>query len=170
VPLCKRKILLLIAGSIGFVAGGIFVFSISESQMQCDPLIAKIGGILGVLFFGLCGLCGIIKLFDTKPGLILDSEGIIDNSSGVSAGRIPWNEIIDINTTVVANQNFLVFHVTNPEKYVGRGNYFKRKINAANLKYFNSPIHISANTLKNDFDALTELILGYYQKYGKGDN
>ena len=110
-------------------------------------------------------LLGRCQFFDSKPGLVLSPDGINDNSSGVSAGLIPWSEIVSINITSLHSQKFLTFIVENPEKYAEQGSYLKRKMDAANLKYFDSPIQISSNALKMDFQELTEIVNQYYDQY-----
>ena len=93
IPLSKKKITLLLFAAIAFIAGGIWIainperfipniFGITNSE------IIRICGIVGILFFGAAGIYGIMKLFDKKVGLIIDSNGITDNSNASSIGLI----------------------------------------------------------------------------------
>ena len=111
----------------------------------------------------MCGFVGIKKLFDKSPGLVLNSEGILDNSSGLSAGVIPWSEVVDIREYQVQKQKFVSIHVQDPEKYANNGNALKRMANRANIKMCGTPINISANSLKIGYEELLETIQEYYR-------
>jgi hypothetical protein len=121
-----------------------------------------------IAFFGLCGLSALFKLFDFSPGLVIDAEGIVDNSSGVSAGRIPWSDIRGFTVTTVQGQRFLTVKVANPKKYVQRGHVLKRLLVNANATYFGGAIQISANSLKIDFDELVRVANEFREKYRSG--
>src|SRR5262245_14098871 len=158
IPQSKSKVALLLLGSAAFVGGSIWIWSVADSQTRFSPLFLKGVAGAGVCFFGLCGLYGFVKLFDGRPGLIIDAEGIVDHSSAVAAGRIPWEEVTGIRVSEIAGQRFLVIEVVDPQKYVARGGFFKRMVNAANAKMTGSPINISANSLRLKFDDLLRVL------------
>lgn len=145
------------------LAAGIWL--IADSQTKYNPLYMRVVAIICASSFSLCGIYVFVKLFDTTPRLIIDSEGIIDNSSGFSAGRIPWREIQGISVTTMNSQKFLTFHVENSQKYIERGNWLKRELNAVNLRYFGSPIQISANSLRINFDELNKAVDEFHKRY-----
>ena len=168
IELSKVKIMLLILGAIIFVLLGAWVLSLDaqtiENQRRFNsPSLVYGVGIASIIFFGLCGLVGIKKLFDKSPGLIINSKGILDNSSGVSAGIIPWAEIVSIGEYQVQKQKFISIQVTDPEKYANNGNALKRMANRANIKMCGTPINISANSLKISYSELLETITEYYR-------
>lgn len=167
IPLSKTKLVLILLGSIAFVVIAVWIWSISDIQTKRSPLFLQAVSLLGSLFFGMCGIYAARKIFDKKPGLILDSEGLVDNSSGVSAGRIPWSEITGIRVSKLAKQKFLSIHVEEPKAYLGKGNFFVRKLNATNLKLYGTPIHISSNSLKINFENLVELVSEYFEKFSQ---
>ena len=73
-------------GAIAFVVAGIWAATDSERFIPnifriTNPEIISIGGIVGILLLGAAGMYGIKKLFDKKVGLIIDSNGITDNSN-----------------------------------------------------------------------------------------
>lgn len=152
--LSKRKIALLIFGSIAFVGASIGLWYIADSQPRSELLYVKGVALAGISFFGLCGIYGCIKLFDGRPGLLIDKEGIVDNSSAVSAGRIPWSEITDLKISQIAGQRILTIEVSDAEKYIAGCNLLKRMLNSANTKLLGSPVNISANSLQMSFDEL----------------
>jgi hypothetical protein len=158
VPLSKHKIVLVLLGSIAFVAIAIWMWSYAESQRRYPPLYVRSAAVACGLFFGACSVYAFFKLLDSKPGLIVDLNGIVDNSSGVAAGRVPWDEIVAVKSSEIMGGRFLTIVVSNPQKYVGRGNFLLRMSNAANMKLTGSPINISSTALALKFDDLEEII------------
>ncbi len=158
IALSKTKITLLCLCSFAFVAGSYWIWSIADAQPRFNPLFCKAIAVAGAIFFGLCGFYSCMKIFDGKPGLIIDKEGIVDNSSGVAAGRIPWDEINGFAVGGNGRQRFVVIYVIDPQRYVDRGGSLKRMLNAANLRFMGSPINISSNTLNVSFDELLQLL------------
>jgi len=168
IELSKTKILFLIGGSIAFVILGSWFLTMDiqtiENQRKFNsPEIVYGVGIVTMIFFGLCGLIGIKKLLSKSPGLILNSDGVVDCSSGISHGMIPWAEVVAVSEYKVQRQKFVSIHVKDPEKYVDSGNIFKRMANKANLKMCGTPINISANALQISYDELIETIDEYFK-------
>jgi len=169
IELSKVKIILITLGAITFVLLGVWFFSLDaetiESQRRFNsPTLVYGIGFISIVFFGLCGLFGIKKIFDKSPGLVVSSDGILDNSSGISAGIIPWSEVVSIGEYQVQKQKFISIQVTDPEKYANNGNALKRMANRANIKICGTPINISANSLKINYRELLETITEYYQQ------
>jgi hypothetical protein len=162
IPLNKKKLYLMLFGSIIFVCIGTWlVVSPPKSNHPIfgNPIIILTSGISAIIFFGYIAFSLFKKLPDNKPGLIINSEGVIDNSSGVSAGIVLWKDITEITTSNVMNQKFLMLIVKNPEEYINRQNgIVKRKAMEMNYKSYGSPISISANTLNTNFEELYELL------------
>lgn len=162
IPLSKNKLYVMLVGSLLFVALGIWMI-ISRHQYDNaafpNPVIILIVGIVSILFFGYIAFFLIKKLPNTTPGLIINSDGIVDNSSSVAAGLVLWSDIQEIKTTAVMSQQFLMIIVKNPEEYVNRQEgVVKRKAMQMNYKSYGSPVSISANTLNTDFDELYKTV------------
>jgi hypothetical protein len=162
IPLSKKKMILTLFGAIVFVAIGIW-FLIDPPQISNpvfgDPTLLFIVGLTSILFFGLVAVVVIRKLPDNKAGLTINEQGIIDNSSGVSAGLVLWSDIEEIRVSQVMSQKFLMFIVRNPQDYINRqSNPLKRKGMEMNYKSYGSPVSISANALQTNFDNLYDLL------------
>lgn len=159
IPLSKTKILILFAGAILFVAGGCWLLirtSTANAHFSSVPIIA---GMAAILFFGLCAVYAARKFFSKKPGLLLDDLGITDNSSGISAGFIPWSDIQEINMLIVRQQKFIMIFVKTPEEYIDKQHSFiKRKMMLMNYKMYGSPLAVSANGLATSFGELFNLV------------
>jgi hypothetical protein len=165
IPLSKDKLGLLLIASIAFVVGGIWIWSIADAQTRENPLYLKSVAVACASFFGLAGIFYCIKLFDGRPGLIIDGIGIVDNSSAVAAGRILWDEIIGLRVTGIAGQRFLTIDVIEPQKYVERCGFFQRMLNAANAELLGSPISISPNALNVNFDELVRMLTEAFERH-----
>lgn len=163
IPLSKKKLMLLTVGSLVFVIAGIWLIRLHS---ESNNLILKYTavriavGIMSILFFGLTLILNIIKILDKKMGLIISQNGIIDNSSGISAGLISWSEIENIDYLKISNQEFLIIEINDPEAYLLRiPNTWKRKIMGYNLKKYGSPILISASALKINIENLHNILI-----------
>jgi hypothetical protein len=166
IALSKGKLILLTFGAFLFVVGGIWLFDIADTQSRYPPIFVKGISVLEIGFFGLCGVYALLKLFDGSPGLVLDSEGMIDNSSAVAAGRIAWRDICDVQVMSVSGQRILAFVVHDPEKYFGKGNMFSRLLMKLNYRMYGTPIFISAHALKIGFENLEKQIQDFRRRYG----
>ena len=163
IPLSKTKLSLLLLGSIAFVVGGIWMVAnpngFATSYRPTNPVFVFGVGLVSIIFFGLCLVNIAKKLLDNTPGLVIDEKGIYDNSGAISVGLILWNDIVELRTADVFRQKFIIVIVNNPEQYI---NAQPRAINKTrlrrNYKSCGSPISISANGLKINFDELYRLL------------
>lgn len=130
----------------------------AETLNRLEALIVMIVSFASIGFFGLCGIYGLIKLFDNKPGLIINEQGILDNSSAVSGNLIKWEDITGFEIEQVKSTKFLLIFVKNPEFYLERVNMFKRFWMSSNEKFYGTPLSISSNSLKCNFDELITII------------
>jgi hypothetical protein len=162
IPLSRKKMTMTFLGSIVVVGIGVwFLINLPKisNPILGNPTVIFIVGLASVLFFGLVAITIFRKLSDKKPGLIINRQGIIDNSSGVSAGLILWTDIEDIKVSQAMNQKFLMFIVKNPQAYLNKvTNPLKRKGMEMNYRTYGSPISISANSLQINFDNLYSLL------------
>jgi hypothetical protein len=176
IPLSKKKIILLLLASIGFVGGGIWMVLNPENAGRFfNPMTKRffylnsesiqIIGVVGIIFFGIAGIYGFKKLFDKKVGLIIDSIGITDNTNASSIGLIEWNDISDIRTKQVMSTKFLLIDIVNPEKYIGKAkNGLQARLMKANMNMYETPLSITSNTLNYDFGELEKLIQTEYKR------
>lgn len=169
IPISKGKLIKLLIFALLFVIAGIFILNIEPNSrrslmniafMRYSIAIAAIAmGAIAIIYF-------IAKMFDKSPGLIIDSKGITDNASGVSAGFIPWEDIRHIYTTQVMSEKFVMVGVSNPEIYINRQRKFlKRKAMNFNYKSYGSPISITSNGLKTSHDQLLAALNEVWGKF-----
>jgi hypothetical protein len=170
IPLSRTKLVFLLLGAMAFGVLGVWMLSlgdaeIAEQRSLSNPTLFRIIGGASTLF-GVLGVAfSFRKLFDRRPGLVLSAEGITDNSSGVAAGLIPWSDITGFDVYQMQKQKFLVILVEDAEKYILRGNPLQRTLHRANLRMVGSPVSISSNTLKINFEELCALVESYRARY-----
>jgi len=169
IPLSKNKLYLMLAGSLLFVGIGIWMVLFRyqyTNSVFANPVVTMIVGIVSILFFGYIAFFLIKKIPDNTPGLIINGEGIIDNSSSVAAGLVLWSDVQEIKTTTVMNQQFIMIIVKNPKEYIDRQEgAVKRKAMQMNYSSYGSPISISANALNTDFDALYKTVQNKFEVF-----
>lgn len=168
IPLSKTKITLVILGSVAFVPVCVWIWSIAEAQDRFHPLYMKGVALACGFLCSIGAIYGCYMLLDRKPGLIIDSEGIVDNSSGIAVGRVFWGEIVGLKVTQVSGQRFLTVMVVDPKKYLHRGGLFLRMVQAANFRMMGSPINIASNALEIRFDDLVDAMNQAYAKISNG--
>ena len=100
VPISKTTLTLMLIGSLVFVALGIINVNdpkaLFNTVFRSKELVFMVG-IACVLFFGLASFYLFKKLFDNRPGLIISTDGIYDNSSATPVGLIEWKDIVKID-------------------------------------------------------------------------
>jgi hypothetical protein len=162
IPLSKTKLRFLTWASLGFVAAGVWLWFFPEQFRRWQPEVVQV-----VAAFGLCAIFLGLKQRDPGPGLVIDAQGIVDNSSGIAAGRVPWSEIEGFKVHQVQSQRFLAVLVRDPGTYVARASGFMRPVVALNLKLYGSPIQISAVALQIDFDQLVAAVTQAHAAYAR---
>lgn len=105
------------------------------------------------------------KVFNRKPGLIIDNEGIIDNSLGVVFNKVLWSEVKSITHLQNADQHYIALILKNPEQYIASEYHsLKRKMLELNYSTIKTPVNIAASRLKMNFDNLHALLLNTFEK------
>jgi hypothetical protein len=168
IPLNKSKIVMMLIGASAFVAIGLwFVIAPPEIKNSYwgNPTRLAFAGYASIFFFGLCAAFFIRKLPDTKPGLIIENTGLIDNSGALSAGQILWEDIVNISVLEMHKQKLLMLEVKNPQVYINRqSGLLKRKGMELNYKMYGTPLSITANGLKMPFEELYTLVSQKFQE------
>jgi len=162
IPLSKKKIILLVIGALAFVIIGVFFIINPEVFVKHLNIVSitrvRTVGIASVLFFGVIAIYASWKIRDKRAGLIIDENGIFDNSNSVSIGLIKWADITEIRTEEVSSSKFLLIYVSNPEVYLNKATGFRKKVMRLNYKMYGTPLSITSNTLKYNFSTLEQLL------------
>jgi hypothetical protein len=164
IPLSKTKLLFGIGVSILFMGLAICLFINAYNfqdisfPLPRNPIVIKGIGILGILFCGAAGIYGIKKMFDNNVGLMIDDNGIIDNTNATSIGLIRWANITEIKTEQVMSTKFLLIYTNNPNEILEKVKGMKRKLLEGTMKMYGTPLSITSNTLKYNFNELEKLL------------
>lgn len=177
IPLSKVKIMMLFCGAVAFVLIGLWLMisppEVNQSSRRAfffNPGFLFFIGLISVLFFGFCAVFIFKKLFDTKPGLIINQKGFIDNSSVMSAELVLWSDIKEIKIITINNQKIIMVILNNPQDYLNKvTNKLKKKGMEINYKWYGAPISISANSLQTKDKDLYKILLEKMQQY-KNEN
>jgi hypothetical protein len=172
IELSRTKILLLTLASLAFVALGFWLFSLSPEFIATEfpyrnAMFIHGIGLVSILFFGLTAIFAFKKLFDKRPGLVLNSSGIVDNTSAIAAGFIPWMDISGAEIHEIRRQKLLIIKLKEPQRYIERGSNLRQTLNKANYKMCGSPVAITSNGLKVGFAELLSIFNEYHKKYGQ---
>ncbi|MEP7169433.1 MAG: STM3941 family protein [Bacteroidota bacterium] len=108
-----------------------------------------------IISLALAGVCGYVaaysikRMSDTGPGLVLNKDGIIDNSGLVAAGTVSWSDVEEVNNSKVLFSRCIILKVKNPEKYIAdQKGLFKRTWLKFENRHYGSPVNISVGGLK----------------------
>lgn len=169
VSLSKIKLFILLLCSLVFVAAGIwFAFYTPQTPRYNEYALLAVGAV-SILFFGMCAVALLIKLFNRKPGFVVNDDGITDNSGAFANGFIPWADITSVKAVKLenaANQRMILIYVRNPEEYINKNTFFlAKKTKSANYKYYGTPITVSSNGLKIKFETLWAIVLAEHAMY-----
>lgn len=166
IPLNKTKILLTISASILFIFLGIYAIkTIADQQKRYNPIVLKVAGAASICFFGAVGIYSIRKMFDKSVGLIIDDDGIIDNTNASSIGLIKWENITEIRVEQIRSTKFLLIYTNNPDEIINRVTGIKRMLINGNMSMYGTPLSITATMLKYRIDDLETLLQERLNKY-----
>ncbi|MEZ4615903.1 MAG: STM3941 family protein [Caldilineaceae bacterium] len=167
IPLSRRKILLSVIGCLCFIGLGILL--LITDQQRIDRAHSghslrelRVVGSVTIAIFTFFGYIGINRLRNSGQGLILDAKGITIAMSLASRETVKWTQIERITITTVHSQTFLTFHLRNPQKSLRTGPRWIRFFKWINMKFWGSPLHLSALGLQIGFAELITLVEQYH--------
>lgn len=172
IPLDRAKLGGLLVLSLIFVALGGWMLTVDLGDVvsvdgDLDRVITITIGMMSILFFGPAAALIAYKFFDRKPGLVLSEDGFTDNSSVISAGFVPWSDVVKLKNYDISGQRSLMIAVRDPEKYIKRYGPLRRMFVRANQRWYGGPIGITANTLRIRQSELYALFQAHLDAYAQ---
>ncbi len=166
----KRKSVLLLLGAMAFVAAGIWMLSLDAETIESSnrirsPTVVYGFAVLTSVIFGLCGILVANTLLRGDRGLILRLDRFTDNTGALSAGFVPWSEVVEIRQLKVYKQKLIAVQVRDPEAFLARGNVLQRTIRRINLNWYDAPIFNSSTNLKTSQEVLYSDFEKYFSNY-----
>lgn len=166
IKLSKVKIFLSFIISFLVLLLGIYtvIFPEEVSSFLKMPFLAVVVGVMTCLLalsFLIMSFMALIK----NTGLIINSEGIVDNSSPIALGLIKWEDILRIRKIQISSITFLLIDLKNQEKYLKDVNKLKAWWLRVNARSYGTPISINAAFLTCKFSELEDIITNAHEKY-----
>jgi hypothetical protein len=138
VPLNRMRLLGQCLGALTFVALGVFMIRFPPRH----GLWSQLMGAVAVAFFGAVGVSILFRLLRPGPAIAIDSDGILDDASGVSLGLIRWDQVAAIEEYRVQDQAFLGIVLKDVDTLVARQPFWKRRLIRANLRMGAAAVNI----------------------------
>ena len=141
---------LLLAGSLGFVLGGVFILLSGDGS-------SLFVGLSSIAFFGGCALVATKQLLDARPRLVIDDRGVLDRT--LKVGVIAWNDILDAQVATLRRQSFVALRLRNEASYTDRLSPILRRLTELNRQFPGfTTLNISVSTLDVEPQQLASLI------------
>lgn len=159
IPLRKSRIGLFLLVGLAFVGCGIGIWLKSNSLFEKGIVI------LPIAFFGFGVVVLLRKLLDPNPGLIIDADGLIDNTTIAPPCRIYWADIISFHRST---SKFLTFSVKENTAR-RRGFLIERLTRWGNGLGFEG-FSISCDMLRIDDDDLASIVEAELVRHRRSDD
>jgi hypothetical protein len=144
----RLKYILAFIAVIGFVVCGAFLLS------QPAP---KWIGWMGILFFGPMIPLFAWQLFDSRPRLIIDNEGVLDRT--LKIGKIAWCDISGVYLKEIKGNSFICLKLKDDDKYLTKLSPLMRAATSTNVKLGFTPLSLNLSGVNADAHQVFELVL-----------
>lgn len=165
----KKKSILLLIGSIVFVALGVWLLLEADNLTGWrakNPIFASGIGIASILFFGLGIFVGIKRLIKSEIALIIDPIGLNVNPKKSVTEFIKWDKILGFEEIKIQSTRILIIGVKDPEYWLEKeSSAIRKKMMQFNINNYNSPFNIAASGLDISSNELNEKLNSYFEKY-----
>jgi hypothetical protein len=138
-------------GSLGFVAVSFFLFT--QPRFRNDWFV-KVVCVIAIVFFGAAFFFILSRLLKPRPAVILRGDGIVDESSGLAAGLVPWSEITSVHVATIHGQRLLCLALSYPDVVLSQQPAAKRSLMQANMGLVGAPVVIAMDSLTMPGDQL----------------
>lgn len=136
----KKRLWLLMFIALIFVVVGILLAVAGMSEKEYTIIIVSV---LCLVVFGFCLIYLINKLLSHEPSLIINDEGIFDNSTYVAGGQMLWTEISAFTTYKYNGQLLIGIEFYDSELFLSNQTWFKRALMKLNQNMGLPPVNIS---------------------------
>ena len=160
--------ILFLLGSLVFIVSGIWIIFGNFN------LLHKIAGIVAILFFGYGAVFFVKGMISPTPLLIIDENGITDNSTASSVGYIPWEDVVNISKVVtavvgvkMASGRYIAVDVKDINKYTDKASPLAAKMMSANMSLGYHPINIALYLADRKLEDVFEILNKYFDEYKK---
>lgn len=152
-----KKLFGLTFASMVFVAVGILLIVVGQWEEE-TPIIMIIIGFISVGFFGLCLIYCLYRLMNKRPSIIINGDGIMDNSSYIGGGLLKWSDIQDVVLYEFMGQRFIGLKLHDIERFMAQQSGMKKALIRMNKRMINMPVNIPQSGVRMPLDQLYTLI------------
>lgn len=154
----RRRGVLAFVSCMAFVALCWWLWSKEPSGNAFRDGEAKVFAPIGGVFCSLLAVLSLVRLFDRRPGLIVDRLGLHDRTTLFGYVHVPWTDVAGVHEVRVKKVRLLAVRLKDPAAFLGRWKGWKRWSFQWNMDHHGSPVIISANTLACSFDELERIV------------
>ena len=101
--------------------------------------------------------------FDKHASFKITEDGLIDNLSIFSCGKVQWEDIKGIELTNYFNTKFLIIRICDNRKYLRSKNIFHRYVLSWYIKQWGTPVVVSERRVAYNLDDLRQVIMNNIQ-------
>lgn len=120
---------------------------------------------IGLIFFGFGTLFLIFRTIINKNLIVVDKNGITDNTSAIALGFIEWEDILDIRLNAIDDEktggSFVTLILADEEKYLNRVSPMKKPMLLASIKMGYSIANISLNSTGVPIEEFYKKLIDY---------
>jgi len=111
-------------------------------------------GVFGAFFFGAAALFAVYQLLACRSAVTLRGDGIVDRSSLLAAGFVPWSDIAFVAPVSVGNNRMLGFYLRDPASFVRRQSWARALLLRVNLRVGFPVVAVSEHMLPGPLEEL----------------
>jgi hypothetical protein len=151
----RAKFALLFLAACAFVAAGIAMIVYGPASDTWIGWVCTFffGG--GLLIFGR-------QLFDARPRLVINRDGVFDRTLGV--GVIAWSEIRGASLRSIKGNDFIALELYHPEVWIGRLSRMQQALVTANRELGFGVLNLNLVGLQESSQSIYELILKHLER------
>ncbi|WP_343565320.1 STM3941 family protein [Sphingobacterium sp.] len=156
------KSILMLLGSLLFVAGGIF-FVMHPESFDREPTLTIALGIICILFFGCAAILSIRYLFSNRLMLEITDQGL--DIGDKFKTFIEWKDITGFKEIAIYSSPIIIILIKNSDAVINQEtNKIKKKMMQFNMNY-GSPYSISKGNMNISHKELLKLLNEKLIKY-----
>lgn len=112
--------------------------------------------LVGFVFFGYGFFYMLKKTKNEEIVLCVDENGVMDNSSAIAFGFMPWSDIEDVYLAKFVGETYIELKLRNSEYYMEKLPAWKKAMVAANLKMGMEAVSITLNATNENPQEICE--------------
>ncbi|MDI3320989.1 STM3941 family protein [Pinibacter soli] len=102
--------------------------------------------------------------FNRKAMLSIEADGILDNLSIYSCGKIPWNDITEVKVKKAFNTNFLLIYIRNANTLISKQSKWKQQTLRGFQKKFGTPVIVAQTRIKDNVENIKDIMIAQLHK------